>query len=227
MNMTIILIIIGVILFVVGLIADSFLVSFIGIAIPIIFVAYNAFVKAKNKQEMEENERKARFEAEYARDRANFVGEFYAHGTSFYENELKSLFEDLKNADMLDENENFKVSKKAMIDDLYSDERVYKFEETPINARLIHDKANEHDQNAIEIHVSAVNDKWYMIGYVPKENNKKVVENLGNCNIESWWGGDRYKKLGENEDGDDDIVEVINSYIRVRVMKNDVESKGN
>lgn len=76
-------------------------------------------------------------------------------GTSFYKDEIEELG---------DENENYTLTKKGIIDEGLEDERIYQYDFCPVKVELVPDPENEHDKNAIKVIADG-----YQIGHVPAD----------------------------------------------------------
>lgn len=76
-------------------------------------------------------------------------------GTSFYKDEIEGIG---------DENENYTLTKKGIIDEGLEDERIYQYDFYPGKVELVPDPENEHDKNAIKVIVDG-----YQIGHVPAD----------------------------------------------------------
>ena len=90
----------------------------------------------------------------------NPLYEFYAHGTSFRQKELKSL---------LDDNVEWSMSKKELIDEGREDEKIYKYETLSAIPEFEPEPTNPEDEHAMKILINGVH-----IGYVPKAKARKV-----------------------------------------------------
>ncbi len=128
------------------------------ILLVIIVVAVRADKARKEKEEQ------AAAEARWARERELSAARKAAEkndtketikvvGTSFYKDKIEELG---------DENDNYTLTKKGIIDAGLEDERIYQYDFCPGKVELVPDPENEHDKNAIKVIVGG-----YQIGHIP------------------------------------------------------------
>lgn len=90
-------------------------------------------------------------------------------GTSFYRDEIEAVG---------DENENYTLTKKGIIDEGLEDERIYQYDFCPGKVELVPDPENTHDQNAIKVIVDG-----YQIGHIPAAKCSHVHDLLSSGRI--------------------------------------------
>lgn len=117
-------------------------------------------------------------------------------GTSFRTEQIISLSE---------ENDVYDYSKKELIDEFYTDERIYQYIFNPINVELIEEPDNKHDPNAIKVVVDDVH-----VGYIKKgscSHVKKLMRENRIKSITAYIGGGKYKYVYEDFDTEKYILE--------------------
>ena len=115
---------------------------------------------------------------------------FKVAGTSYYE---KSIIEDLA-----DENSDYDLTKREILDDGLEDERIFKYEFFIKKVELIPEPDNPHDENAVKVIADGVH-----IGYVPAGKAKKAARIISTEDIKSItceMSGGPYKKVYEDYD---------------------------
>lgn len=127
------------------------------------------------------------------------------NGLEYYEQNINQLFKALKQADMLEKNDDYSMSKKAFIDEFVYGEKIYEYESIDLEARLTNEPI-ANDKNAIKIEASCDGDEWFMIGYVPKKINKSILPLLETTKFTVEIAGRKYKHVVGDEveidDGD-------------------------
>lgn len=116
---------------------------------------------------------------------------FHVAGTSYREDAILSLAE---------ENDDYNLSKKELIDDGMEDERIYKYHFPAMHSELVPEPDNPHDPNAIKVLVNGVH-----IGYVKAGSCSHVKNLLASGKVSSYGVdivGGPYKRVYEDEDGD-------------------------
>ena len=126
---------------------------------------------------------------------------FKVAGTSFRKKEISKIAW---------RNDDYSLSKKALVDDGYIDERVYKYNPTTVTAELVPEPDNPHSSDAVKVVADGVH-----IGYVPNAKNKSVQKVLADKNIKEIsceiYGGD-YKIVKEDEDGKYSLETIDNNF---------------
>lgn len=116
---------------------------------------------------------------------------FHVAGTSYREDAILSLAE---------ENDDYNLSKKELIDDGMEDERIYKYYFPAMQSKLVPEPDNPHDPNAIKVLVNGVH-----IGYVKAGSCSHVKNLLASGKVSSYGVdivGGPYKRVYEDDDGD-------------------------
>lgn len=115
--------------------------------------------------------------------------DFRVAGTSFRELEIESLGE---------ENDDYTMSKREILDAGMEDEKVFRLEWRVLPGELVPEPDNPADPNAIAVYADGT-----QIGYIKKGDTKKVKELLekGQTVISVYIYGGDYKIVEENEDG--------------------------
>ena len=107
-------------------------------------------------------------------------------------------------------NDEYNLSKKALVDDGYIDERVYKYDPATVTAELVPEPDNPYSSDAIKVVADGVH-----IGYVPNAKIKSVRKVLVSKNVKEIsceiYGGD-YKIVEEDEDGKYTLEIVDNNF---------------
>lgn len=115
---------------------------------------------------------------------------FHIAGTSYREDAILTLAE---------ENDDYNLSKKELIDNGMEDERIYKYYFPTMRSELIPEPDNPHDPNAIKVLVNGVH-----IGYVKAGSCSHVKNLLGSGKVSSYGvdiAGGPFKRIYEDEDG--------------------------
>ena len=116
---------------------------------------------------------------------------FHVAGTSYREDAILSLAE---------ENDDYNLSKKELIDDGMEDERIYKYYFPTMHSELVPEPDNPHDPNAIKVLVNGVH-----IGYVKAGSCSHVKNLLASGKVSSYGvdiEGGPFKRVYEDDDGD-------------------------
>lgn len=87
--------------------------------------------------------------------------DFKVAGISYRENDILNH--------LMIENDDFDLSKKEIIENGMTDERIFQYDADIINVELVPEPTNEHDPNAIKVVVDDI-----FIGYVPANKAKRV-----------------------------------------------------
>lgn len=122
--------------------------------------------------------------------------DFNVAGISFHEKEILSM--------LVEENEEWSMSKRDIIECCLAEEKIYRHGGTTTNVKLIPEPDNPHDPNAIKVIVDNIH-----IGYVPAKitNSVKKIMQSKDCVISCEFIGGEYKIL--NEEYDDIVDKVI------------------
>ena len=111
-------------------------------------------------------------------DTAPKYSEYFVSGFDYNQSELISL--------LYDESEDYRLSKKAFIEEVYG--RVYQYEVERYPAMLVPEPDNEYDANAIAVYVNDVK-----IGYIARKDQNKIdLDNITDCQAEIYGG--KYKE---------------------------------
>lgn len=116
--------------------------------------------------------------------------EFKVKGISHYYDEFFKKF--------AQENEDFKLTNKELKEDFQDGDKVYKYEYTFSEVKLVPEPDNKYDPNAVRVEVDGC-----LIGYIDKVKTGRVKELLADPNfrrVELEIGGGDYKYIYEDED---------------------------
>lgn len=116
--------------------------------------------------------------------------EFKVKGISHYYDEFFKKF--------AQENEDYKLTNKELKEDFQDGDRVYKYEYSFSEVKLVPEPDNKYDPNAVRVEVDGC-----LIGYIDKAKTGRVKELLADPNfrrIELEIGGGDYKYIYEDED---------------------------
>lgn len=127
----------------------------------------------------------------------------YVAGTDYYD--AKKVLKLCKDEDLFIENDDYSMKNSDILDEYFDGDRIYKYEPVSLSFRLESEPDNPHDPNALKVIVTQF-DKEYMVGYVPSNKFKKVIESISN-NITPSLSivGGSYKQV------DDDEVKTVKS----------------
>lgn len=132
-------------------------------------------------------------------------------GVSYRQREIESL---------LALNDDYKLSKKKIIDEGMEDEPIYKYEikEYPVN--LVPEPENKYDPNAIKVVISGTH-----VGYIKKEDLPHIRKEMDSGHIQHVSGiimGGPSKKVVEDENGEYQIErDDFPLYIELTVIETD------
>lgn len=114
-------------------------------------------------------------------------------GTSFRQKEIETLGE---------ENSSYYCSKRELIEDCMTDERIYQYDFFPVSVQLVEDPDNEYDSNAIKVIIDNVH-----VGYIKKGSCSHIKNLLRHNKISSIAAnisGGKYKYISSDYDVDKD-----------------------
>lgn len=111
--------------------------------------------RKERKKKKDQDTAAALAAAHMAAERNDIKETIKVAGTSFYKDEIEELG---------NENENYTLTKKGIIDEGFEDERIYQYDFYPVKVELVPDPENEQDKNAIKVIVDG-----YQIGHVPAD----------------------------------------------------------
>lgn len=96
------------------------------------------------------------------------------------------------------ENDDYSLPKKALLDEYYDGDRVYKFDFYLANkAKLVPEPDNPHDPKAVAVYAQhPLSLEWLKIGYI-KAGSTGRVDTSASYNLEM--GGGPYKEISEDE----------------------------
>ena len=202
----IILFVICFVLFIVGALIDSMLLSFLSIVAFIGCVVYliiNKSKEAKEKKAIKEQE--IREEKRIASLKPIVRKETHVAGTKHHKQECDDFFKQLKTSGKLLKNADYGMTKKNMIDNGEYDE-VFEYEPVDVFYRLEHEADNEYDTNAIKVSVSIDDENYYFVGYIPKRINIDVLRLIDTSHFSGYWQGRKYKQIDTSSYGDEVLV---------------------
>ena len=116
--------------------------------------------------------------------------EFKVKGISHYYDEFFKKF--------AQENEDYKLTNKELKEDFQDGDKVYKYEYSFNEVKLVPEPDNKYDPNAVRVEVDGC-----LIGYIDKAKTGRVKELLADPNfrrVELEIGGGDYKYIYEDED---------------------------
>lgn len=190
MKKIIIAIVCSVALFVLGLIADSPLIATLFV-IPLMWLAYTFIKKPQKKQEQSV--------PVIVKPRKQLHHTFIS-GVSYYQADELISDIDFESEEITDD---WNMTRKELIEDDNHD-RIWKYEQISLDARIETEPTNEHDPNALKV-IATYDDKEYMLGYVPKEKQSDVKE------AERYFvtvNGGEFKQLND----DDELIKDSSDY---------------
>lgn len=114
-------------------------------------------------------------------------------GTSYRQEAIESIGEP---------NEEYRYTKKEIVDEGLEDERIYEMSFTPQNVELVEEPDNPHDANAIKVIIDGTH-----VGYIKKGSCAHVKNLIGDSKIEKITaeiGGGKYKFVESDYDDEED-----------------------
>lgn len=202
----IILFVVCFVLFVVGVLIDSMLLSFLSIVAFVGCVVYLIISKSKEvKAKKAIKEQKENQERWIASLKPIARKETHVAGTKHHKQECDDFFKQLKTSGKLFKNADYGMTKKNMIDNGEYDE-VFEYEPVDVFYRLEHEADNEYDSNAIKVSVSIDNENYYFVGYIPKKINTDVLSIIDIAHFSGYWQGRKYKQINTSSYGDEVLV---------------------
>lgn len=96
------------------------------------------------------------------------------------------------------ENEDYSKSKKCLVDDFLTDERIFQYFWDVLKVDLIEEPDNPHDKNAIKVLIDGVH-----VGYIKKgscSHIKNLMKSGNIAKISARIGGGKYKYVYEDEE---------------------------
>lgn len=118
------------------------------------------------------------------------VERFNIAGTSFRQDAIFSLAQD---------NDDYRLTNKELVEQGYEDERCYKYYFNPKGTQLVPEPDNEHDPNAIKVITGGIH-----IGYVKASDCAHIKELMESGSVSSYGvdlEGGPYRIVSEDEDG--------------------------
>ncbi len=103
------------------------------------------------------------------------------------------------------ENDDYSKTKKGLVDDFLTDERVFQYFWDVLKVELIEEPDNPHDKNAIKVLIDGVH-----VGYVKKgscSHIKNLMKSGNIANISARIGGGKYKYVYEDEETEKYIMD--------------------